>query len=492
MTRKLYLLFFFAVSVSLILSCSKYNKMLDIDWDNMDVDGSMNWGVPLLNANYSIEQILTEFGAMGFIKYDSNGDYFFEFIIPQKEYLNVAEYNEIPNKDHNFLVEEIVTHTYIDISNDKIIVEKATLKSGQFKFDFRNAFSHTETDYDIVVTSTTVFNADHTDFVMNLSKNKQVESVSCAGLFIKPENSQLDFIVTIVEHNSSVNNLHFYPTITMADITLKEADIEILEEQSYGFTQTAEFSIFSEKISLNATIHNPKLLLNVTNTFGAGVNLKIPKAYIKGKTNTESIFLNDNTTIAIHPDWINPIEITQYLKKDIFLTTEYNELYFECVALLPKGKITIRDNSLVSAGMNFSIPFDITIDEAMFRDTMSFALSGLSALTFLDTVKIRTEFNSTIPANFSVQIYLYDSKTEKVISSLMPEPVNIKGSYNNTPVASDAQYVIITNDRIKELQQADNLILSLFLDTQGQHAPFNQKNSLHAKVGAHIRTATKF
>ena len=78
--RKFYPFVFFIASLFLVVSCTKYNKMLDIDWKNMKVDGDMNWGIPLINENYTIDRILNEFGYSEYITLDPNGVYYFKCV----------------------------------------------------------------------------------------------------------------------------------------------------------------------------------------------------------------------------------------------------------------------------------------------------------------------------------------------------------------------------------------------------------------------------
>jgi len=481
--------------------------MLDINLENMGVDGDMNWGIPLINAGYSVEKILNQFGDMGFVNYRDNGDYYFEYTVPKREYLNVADFSKLPNAEQTFLLDFPISlkssitleHTFegnnIDISTEEMKVRKATLESGQIKFDFSQISIPSEIDYDAHITSNTLFNADGSKFVKELSKNNPIVFANCVGLKVETENSQLDFDITITLRTSeipSIKILPFNPKISLINVTLKEAEIELLKEYSHPVTVATAFSVFPQNLSLDVTLHNPMLTFDFTNTFGFDISMIISKAYLKGSTHIESILLKDNTPIIIPGYHTGPVNISQYIKDELRLISTYDSLVFEFVPFITEGVVTIRDNSTLAAGVNFSIPFDIQIDQAVFNDTLAFNLPGLSGLSILDVVTIRTAFESSIPSDFSVQIWLYNSTTQTMIDSLLSKPAKIRGSYTGTLVPTDAQYISITNDRITKLQEADKMILQLSLNTNGQHKPFNQRNSLRARVGAHIKTATEF
>jgi len=466
----------------------------------MDLDGSMNWGIPLINAEYSIEQILNQFDNMKYVSTDPNGNFRFDFKTSKQEYLNIMDYNSIDNASYDFSLQfptfelsKTFPGISVDFATENMRIIETTLKSGQIKFDLSNVSPPYSTDYNITITSSTVMNADGSPFVKELSKSNPVGYSDCAGLVIKTKNSQLNFDVKITMTHAPSTNLTFNLHISLLNIALKSGDVEVLKNQDLNLVASSSFAIFAKDPNLQAIVHNPELSLEVVNTFGCSINVIITDAYVQGDSHTESILLLENAPIDIEPNFTGSVNITQYIKRDILITSNYHSLYFEYTVLIPEGKrIQFFDFSKAEAIMNLSVPFDITIQNAVFSDTLAFGISGLSDLTILDTVKIRTAFSSSIPTDFSAQITLFDSKSNKIFSPLFAKPFLIKGSYTGVSIPSEIQYVIITHERIKEFQQADKLILSLSLNTEGTHYPFNEKNSLKAKVGAHIITATEF
>lgn len=59
--------------------------MLDVEWDDLGVEGYMNWGIPLINADYGIGKILDYFDGSGYVQTDPNNNYFREYIVPREE-----------------------------------------------------------------------------------------------------------------------------------------------------------------------------------------------------------------------------------------------------------------------------------------------------------------------------------------------------------------------------------------------------------------------
>lgn len=505
MKEKLRILTFVTVSVFLMISCSKYDNMLDFDMKNMGIDGTTNWGIPLVNAEYNIEAILNQFGNMDFINYSDNGNLFFEYILPKEEYLNVDEFNDFPDIREtinlpfpiDYPKNLDISHTFdtrkIDVDMEDIEFKSAMLTSGEVKLDFSHISIPAGTSYTAYITSHSIRYPNGNTFNEILTNDNPVFSMPCNNVKIEAANSQLSLDITITLHCTeipTITELLFDPIFILTDVDIKEAEIVLKKEFAYPIGVAAEFSIFPQNISIDATVHNPTLMFDYTNTCGFDIQLKITRAYLKGAVHIEDILLPDAPSRTIFKNQTNSINISDFIKDEIRITSTYDSLVFEFEPYIKAGPISIQENATLSAGANFSIPFDLIIDEATFKDTLDFNLQGLSDLSILDTVTMRTAFESSIPSDFGVQILLFNSKTHTVVDTLLSNTAQIKGSYTGIPVTTPAQYIVITNDRIQKLQDANKMILSLALNTDGKHAPFNKDNTLHARIGARIKTST--
>jgi len=490
--KRMYLLSILLTSVFFIISCNKFNKMLDMDLNNMEFDGSMNWGIPLINASYNIEEILKTFGEMGFIKYDANGDYYFEYTTRYEEHFMANEFDFIPDITPVFPLSfpadeqsHLFTNNRINISTEEMKIINGIIKSGEFRLNVADV-SIQGIDFKVLIESNTLFYADHTPFAVELSKNNPIKDIPTAGLIVETDDGSLVFDITLTMLNTApVNNVIFKPQISFKNISFNEAEIEILKEQTHSYNTSSKFSTFPQIADLNAIAYAPILLFDITNTFGVTANITVLEAYLKGDTDDQSILIENNTQFTIPANFTGPIHVPN-TKSEILLSSDFDSLVFKYNVTIPKGKIKIYNHSFVASTIYFNIYFDITINQAIFRDTIPFGLSGLNTLSLLDTVKMRTAFNNSIPTDFDFQILFYNSATQSLTDSLLQKPLKIKGSYDGHQVPSEIQFINITNDRIKKLQQTDKMILTLSLNTEGQHKPFNRSNVLATKLGAQI------
>jgi len=350
MKRKLRALSFFALSVFLIVSCNKYNKMLD--WENMEIDGNMNWGIPLINADYSMEKILDQFGDMDFIKYESNGNFYFEYTIDEQEFVNVDDFNSIPEATQTFNLDFLMSPSFgapkatmeqtfpgntIDISTEDVRINTATLNSGSIKIDFSHISMPANVDYDAYIKSKTLFYANGAPFLEQVSKSNPTRLVNATGLKVVADDSQLDFEIRIVLRITGtppMGILPFNPEFSLINLKIKEAEVELLKEFAYPITNNSAFSLFSHNLSLDATVYGAKLDLNLTNTFGFDVRMKLAKAYLKERNHTQSILLEDNSVITIPRNHTGVYSISDRIKNEIRLTTTYDSLAFEFIPFL--------------------------------------------------------------------------------------------------------------------------------------------------------------
>jgi len=503
MKKTLRLLSFFIVSALLLAACDKHSKLLDIDLKNMEIDGSMHWGVPLIDAGYSIDEVLNLFGDMGYIQYDENGDYRFEYTMPKEECLNASQFSEIDDNSETFELvcsnrkndgyEYLFPDRNINASAENMELRTALLKSGKIKFELIPPSNiPPDVDYEAYITSTTIMNED---FDVTLFNSKRIDFKDCNGLYVITNDSKLSFNITITLYPPTgmppPDNLVFYLEISLIDVKLEEAEVMLLDERTEPLLTATAFSLFSDNTSLNATLHNPGLWLDITNTFGTEIQLELSNIYLKGKAGTASLLLDENTRIPV-PANTGPIDLRPHIKSDIFLYSSYDSLVFDCIAIAPAGPFLIFHNSIIAVGAILTVPFNITVTEAVFNDTLAFNLPGLSNLSIIDTVEVRAIFNSSIPANFGFQILLYNSEKQEIIGTLMEEPLRIKGSFDGNLVPTPIQFITATNESIKSLQDVDKFILQFSLDTEGTSKNFNKSNSLQARVGARIKTATNF
>jgi len=498
MKKKLHFLSILLLFFLVLFSCSKYSKIFDIESEGLSFDGKMNWGIPLINASYSIEELLSNFGEMGYIKYDSNGDYYFENTTKHEEHFLASKYLKLQYSTTVFPLtfpESEVSYKFennlFDISTGEMKFINAILKSGELKFNIYD-LSVQGIDFEVVIESKSIFDKAHKPLVVNLSKKEPAKNIPAAELIMETEDGKLNFDITITTIGTqSLGTIIFRPQIALSEITLKQAEVELLKELTHANVTASSFSVFPDNTSLNAIVHHPKLTFDITNTFGSIATINISEAYLKGNTTEQSILIENDTKFNVSENFSGTLEVPN-TRLEIPVTSDFDSLVFKYTVNIPKGRIKIFDYSTVESTIIFNVFFDITVNVATFTDTIPFGLAGLNALSFLDTIRMRTAFESSMPLDMYFQILFYDSKTDIATDSLLSQPLTIKGSYDGTVVPSKVQFINITNDRIKKLQQADQMIISISLNTEGKHKPFNKKNMLQTKLGVQIITVPKF
>jgi hypothetical protein len=122
-------------------------------------------------------------------------------------------------------------------------------------------------------------------------------------------------------------------------------------------------------------------------------------------------------------------------------------------------------------------------------DTIPFNLSEIieqipsGDFHFIDTLALRTYFESTLPLNAGAQIYFMDTTTNTITDSLFKSTNILFGSFSGTPVPSPTQMYYITDERLERIKNCGKLIFKVNLNTDNREVVFNIRQYLKASLG---------
>lgn len=153
------------------------------------------------------------------------------------------------------------------------------------------------------------------------------------------------------------------------------------------------------------------------------------------------------------------------------------------------GDISISENTALDLKINAEIPTNISIDNAIFKDTMDNALHHLAdTLDFvtIESLLLRIAFTNALPVDLIPYIAFYNSETGEVY---VPDlnGLQIHGSYDGLPVVQQAYYVEIRKEEIPIISAADKMILKFTANTQGHNITVNSSQFIKANIGARIQ-----
>ncbi|MDL2309096.1 hypothetical protein LJC68_03700 [Bacteroidales bacterium OttesenSCG-928-B11] len=506
------LLFLLPAILLVLYGCNK-NKF---NFDRMDgVDLAGEWGIPLVNAEYSVNDLIKQLNDEGYISQTGDGNLFFSYesdeylIADASELLKFPGFQEtfshsIPNI---FLIDEPVEIEFaqvLNLDNEHIIIKRAEISGGEITLNV----NHNITSNNIAVTITIPEFKTATDeiFQVNLSVSALSGNFSHVidldGLVFSPT----------AENNVTVKvQLRFAQTSATPqeefdiDVT---CDVESLALQSFlgqassyaePFSSSFDFDLFSNNYGGALTIYDPNLYIAVRNSFYVTGELRIDTACFYGPSGESSLLETtpEYVSIPVSPVDFQIEEIENM--PSIRISTDYKSIKMAGEAVFnpggfDAGDIYIDQESKIEGKYGLSIPFAFNIENIYYNDTIPFSLEDIATPDLVEDVLqealFRFAITNGLPLNMSMQAYFYNSTAQQLTDSLFSNGFTLPGSINGATPSAQITTQVITFDRLDNLINSDQIILRFKVNTDGHRVDLNVKDHLKVKLGVKLKYDT--
>lgn len=484
------------------------------DFSQLDeIDANGDWGFPLLNAEYTIGDILEMSDNVGYLQQGSDGtleiryEYTFDSVISASEYLDSYVNQDIavtgsktfspadlPPIQGN--VQVLFKDTLVaQFPDDQILLESATLKSGLINLhvDY-NLTQQTR----IVVDCPQLTNASGQPF--------HVEAQSTGGTFTTTLNlsgyslvvnngNAVDFFIQVscdANAGSMPSSLSFdyraaFSQVIFSEIRGKFVAVELPLDKEWDF----DSQFLRDHISGSMTLLNPQVTCEIMNTFPVRGSLELNQAQLSGGGSSASLLAYSPATVEVPGNTGQFVPVNLPIASSLQLSPDYD--HFKLVGnatINPDGfstpTLVFRDDQVISLRITVVLPLSMNMDDISFRDTIPFGGLNLPSESAFSNMLLRLGLSNGLPLNFQMQIYFYDSQTGTVKDSLFAEPQTVLSALNGTPRFSE---LFATKESYAEVQQmfsCDNLILQARLYTDGQPISINVAQSIRFQLGARM------
>ncbi len=336
------------------------------------------------------------------------------------------------------------------IRNDDPISDIIELKSnGSYNIDY----DITNYDFDLYNEIKEKYN--------NLRVSSKFKIKSETGYILYKSNEEID--VTFTFSNLIFDEINGYFGNNKYLIEKEEIELE------------KDLLDFYDKIDGEFLFTNPRLGLNVNNSFGIPlfINLDIKAS---NNNNSESIIINDRVVEAKSKDG-------SFEETKIFIDKE-NSNILNFINLPPKDNLLIEGdiilnpdektydnfilkNSEIEANIFLELPFQISASNLMISDT--FQIEGINFDTDLSDARLLFNYDSDIPLTFDIEL-IYLDKTLFEIDRNVGE-INIKGSDTDangysTGSISNTFEVNLSENLLKRIKEVENIIMNIELNTE--------------------------
>lgn len=494
-----------------MLSCK--NKF---DFDRLyGVDVSGEWGIPLVNAEYSVNDLAKQLDEEGYISQTGNGNLFFSYessetlIAEASEFMTLSGFEEnmsytIPNL---FFIEEPVhfeVSETISLENEYAMLKRGEIESGSLKLNISHDLNTSNVTLTVTMPEFRTPTNEIFQFSVSINALEQnfIEIIDLNELTFMPmENNSMNLTLRfqfIQTSQSPQENFNLDINYKLEEISLKSFYGQVAN-YSAPFSTSFDFNLFSNNYGGDLTIYNPNLYMATKNSFFVNGQLQIDTASFYGTNGETSLLATTPEIISI------PVSPLNFQKEEIDnldairISTDYKSVKVAGSATFNPGgtsggDIYIGKNSKIIGKFGLTVPFSFAMDQVYYNDTIEFSLDSLLTPDLVEEIVEEAVFRFAVtnglPLNMNMQAYFYDSRSQQLVDSMFQNSFFLPGTINGATPVEKIAMPVITFNRIHNLTQSDHIILRFKVNTDGYQVDLNVKDHLKVKLGAKLKYDT--
>ena len=512
--RQLYKCFSCVVAVLvavLLTGCHNQNAFNFSQLDEIDADG--DWGFPLVNAEYTISDILAMSDNSGYLQQGSDGtleiryQYTFDSVISASEYLDSYFNSEIAVEGSKSFssanlppVQGNVQMLYHDtlttqFPTDKVLLESATLKSGEITINVTyNLMQPTQ----IVVTCPQLTSASGQQFRVEAqsSGGSYTTTLNLANYTLTvPSDNEIDIFMEVscnANSGSLPSELSFnyraaFGHVSFTEIRGKFTSVDLALDKEWDF----DSQFLRDHISGSLTLLNPEVTFEMLNSFPVRGTVVLNQAQLSGGGHSASLLSHSPATVEIPASTSQFVPVSLPITSSLLLSPDYDHFKLLGNATInPDGfstpTLVFRDDQIISMRVTVVLPLEMNMDEITFRDTLPFGSITLPSESAFSNILMRLGIVNGIPLNFQLQAYFYDSQSGTIKDSLFTSPQTVLSAQYGAPRVSE---LFASKENLEEVQRmfdCDNIILKARLSADEYPISINVAQAIRFRLSARM------
>lgn len=484
------------------------------DFSQLDeIDSNGDWGFPLLNAEYTIGDILDLSDDVGFISQGSDGtvelryEYTFDSIISASKYLDSYFQKDIAVEGSKTFssvelppIQGNVQLLYSDtllaqFPADEILLESAILNSGQIELQINYNIMQTTR---IVVTCPQLVSASGQPFHVEAQSNggTYVTTINLDGYTLTvPADNEIKILIEVSCDANTVsipNELSFSYRAAFQQVLFKEirgrfVAVDLPVDKEWDF----DTQFLRDHISGNMTLLNPQVTCEVMNSFPVRGTLVFEQADLSGGGNMASLLAYSPATVEVPANTNQFVPVSLPIANSLLLSPDYSHFKLRGNAVInPDGfntpTLVFRDNQYISLRISVVLPLEVDMDNIHFCDTIPFGGINVPSESAFTNLLLRLGIDNGLPLNFQLQAYFYDSQTATVKDSLFTEPQLVLSAQNGIPRMSELFAAKNNFEEVQQMFNCDNIILKARLYTDGTPISINVAQAVRFRLSARM------
>lgn len=506
--NKFVLLVLFAQLI--LAGCENLNGFDFSHLENIDCEGQ--WGLPLLNAEYSVDDILSMVDNPEFLQIADDGtlqiyyEYEIDSVVSASKYLD-SYFN------HPITVsgEKTFNATSLPpITGDVQVLFKDTMKaefpSNEVRISsasFKSGFITISVNYDLqrpahlVAYCPQLTDASGQMFRIEENSNGSgyiQRTYNISGFHMNvPDDNAVDVYLEVscsVGGSALPDMLSFTYNATFSQVSFSEIQgnfmaITLPVDQEWDFSM----DFLREYVTGSITLMNPDLTCEIMNTFPVNGKIKVDEARLSGPTGGTSIIAPNSGFFDVPASTPQFTPLPVPLASSITLSPDYNHFKLAGIAVINPGgfstpTMVITENQLINLRFKIVLPMQVTMDNVMFHDTIAFGGLSLPDQSAFNNLLVRLGVSNGIPLNFNLQAYFYDSATQTVKDSLFAGPQTILAGTGDAPRDNELFVVKENFSEVQRMLSCDNIIIKARVFTNGSTVAINTNQKLGIQLSA--------
>lgn len=489
----------FLLIIIMLSASSCRDKLFDFNIHSIDADGE--WGIPIFNGTISIDRLLNNTDSMHYVQTDESGVFKFVFENEAKNLVHLNDLFNIGDRTYDtigvYTIDELPTFHIeqvlpFSLNTEDVLLREVVLKSGMMTLFFN--ITSADFSYTAILTSANIMDASGNPMSMTFTNTQHQQSLNLSNYVIQPDNMGTIYISADVTVNTTtaINQIIYECHDNLVDCSIHSITGQVKAKEmpinnTFGFKMPLNNFQFN-----NIRFNNAKLTLSEKNSL-CNINGTVHEFSIFGNQSPASPLISNPITLNL------PFSPNQYTQ-----TAEINLLPIQLNPNMDSikmssnftvnpngfaaGDIYVDENSSISLKIKTEFPTNLSIDNAVYRDTMDNDLHStfnIGTSQSIDKLTLRVAITNLFPFDFTPSIDFLNSNTGEIFHVNLDD-MHLHGAYNNIPVELAPIYINFGHDDAQKILQSDKVILTFHIDTNGNDVEVNTSQNVRIALGAKI------
>lgn len=485
--------------ITLALCCSACkDKLFDFDLNNIEANGE--WGIPVFKGSIGVEDFFKHLDSTNIVQIGSDGMLEFIFEHDMENAVMLKDIVRFNDQHIDTSGVESVTHLpdfdftqiiQFSLNTEDFMLKSCHVKSGLLTLNFNinnGGFAYTAD-----LTTNQILDANDNPVTLHFSNTQHQQVLDLSEYYIWPTISgdiqfQTHLVIPSVSSLEQVSynchidlqNFDIHHVVCQFKATSQELDYK--NSLSFNFNKL-QFNYFQ----LNNAVASVYARNNVCTIDGT-----VNQLYLFGSNGTYSPLIQSvmNFSIPVSPNQY--IHIADVNIPTINFNPNLDSLGIHCMLNInpsgfSAGDISLTENSKMDFRLRTEFPVNISIDNAVYKDTVDNGLYqqfNFNNTPSIEELTLRMAYTNAFPFDLIPSIKFLNSSTGETFPLDLLE---LHGCYNGIPYQQEPVYHVLNNDMAQKITNADKVIIAFRLNTQGHTVEIRDSQFISLNMGAKVK-----